>query len=149
MSRQTTLRASGKRYGFPKSVRLLRTTDYRKVYSEGRRWNLDFLVAFALANGKPLSRVGLTVPRALGDAVERNRLKRRLREAARKHLSELGPGWDIDFNPRPAAKTVEFARLEETVQKFFLSCARLAVQRSAVQRPAAQGGLRNQAQTGS
>ena len=127
MSRQTTLQASGnKKFGFPKSVRLLRTTDFRKVYTEGRRSNLDFLVAFALANGKPLSRVGLTVPRALGEAVERNRLKRRLREAARKHLNELGPGWDIVFNPRPAAKTVEFARLEETVQKLFLSCARQA-----------------------
>lgn len=124
MTRQITFQVSGKKYGFPKKARLLRTTDYRKVYSQGRRRNLDFLIAFALATGKPLSRIGLTVPASLGGAVERNRLKRRLREAVRRHRSQLGPGWDIVFNPRPAAKSVRFAQLEETVRKFFLACAR-------------------------
>ena len=107
-------------------MRLLRTADYRKVYSQGRRRSLDSLVSFALANGKPFSRIGLTVPRSVGGAVERNFLKRRLREAARRHLEELGPGWDIVFNPRLSAKSVSFAGLDETVRSFFLTCARLA-----------------------
>jgi len=113
-----------KRYGFPKSARLLRTADYRKVYSEGRRKNLEWLAAFTLATGKPGSRVGLTVPGSFGSAVERNRVKRRLREAVRKNWSELGPGWDIVLHPRPAALTLEFARIEETIRRFFQTCAR-------------------------
>jgi len=93
------------------------------VYDEGKRRNLDFLVAFALPTGKPVSRIGLTVPRTVGGAVERNLLKRRLREAARRHLAELGPGWDVVFNVRPSARHISFKTLEETVGKFFLFCA--------------------------
>jgi ribonuclease P protein component len=101
----------------------LRTADFRKVYAEGRRRNLGLMVAFARASGEQASRVGLTVPRALGGAVERNRLKRRLREAIRRHRAELGPGWDIVFHPRAEAKTARFADLEEKVRNFFLNCA--------------------------
>ena len=117
------MRSSQRQHGLPKSARLLRTADYRKVYAEGRRRNLGLLVGFARINGEPASRIGLTVSRALGGAVERNRLKRRLREVVRRHRAELGPGWDIILQPRAAAKTVPFAELEETVQKFFLACA--------------------------
>jgi len=113
-----------KRYGFPKSAHLLRSVDYRKVYAEGRRRNLDWVVAFSLSTGKPVSRLGLTVPASFGPAVERNRVKRRLREAARKHWPELGTGWDIVLQPRRSALLLEFARIEGAVQKLFQSCAR-------------------------
>ena len=126
MARQGASEDSRSRLFFPKQVRLLRRVDYRRVYSKGRRRSLDFLLTFSLANGMPFSRIGLTVPRSLGKAVERNFLKRRLREASRRHLQELGPGWDIVFNPRQAAKSVSFARLEATVESFFLACARTA-----------------------
>jgi ribonuclease P protein component len=113
--------------GFPKRARLLRRAEFRKVYDQGRRRSLDFLVAFSLENGQPLSRIGLTVPRAVGNAVERNRVKRRLRESIRKRLAELGPGWDIVLNVRQAAKAVDFAVLDETVAKYFNACARSRV----------------------
>ncbi len=100
---------------------MLRSVEYRKVYDEGRRRSLDFLLAFALQNGKPMSRIGLTVSRVVGGSVERNLVKRRLREAVRHHLPELGPGWDIVFNARQSAKGVAFAALDATVGKFFRS----------------------------
>ena len=105
-------------------MRLLRPPDYRKVYAEGRRRNLDVLVAFARPNGMERSRIGITAPRTFGGAVERNRMKRCVREAARKHLSELGAGWDIVFNGRPAARAASAAAIEETIRRFFLSCGR-------------------------
>lgn len=110
--------------GFPKRARLLRTVEFRKVYDQGKRLSLDFLVAFALENGHQGSRIGLTVPRAVGNAVERNRVKRRLREAIRKRLAILGPGWDIVLNVRQTAKSVGFAVLDETVAKYFGDCAK-------------------------
>jgi ribonuclease P protein component len=118
-----------KRFGFPKSAHLLRTADYRKVYAAGRRRSLDWLVAFSLHTGNAASRVGLTVPRTFGPAVERNRVKRRLREAVRKNRKDLGPGWDIVLNPRRAALTIEFTRMEETIRKLFQSCARTNAER--------------------
>jgi ribonuclease P protein component len=119
-----------KRYGFQKRARLLRTTDYRKVYSDGRRRNLGWLVVFTLATGNSGSRVGLTVPGSFGGAVERNRVKRRLREAVRKNWSELGDGWDIILHPRPAARSLEFGEIEDTIRKFFQTCARSAGERN-------------------
>jgi len=108
-------------YGFPKQVRLLRSVEFRKVYEQGRRRSLDFLLAFALQNGKSVSRIGLTVPRAVGNSVERNRIKRRLREVVRKRLPELGPGWDIVFNARQSANRVDFQAFDQTVSKFLES----------------------------
>ena len=102
----------------------MRTADYRKVYAAGRRRNLEWLLVFSLNTGQAASRVGLTVPRTFGPAVERNRMKRRLREAVRKSWKDLGPGWDIVLHPRRAGLTMEFSRMEETIRKLFQSCAR-------------------------
>lgn len=127
MTRPTTPRvpqAPKKRCGFPKSAHLLRTADFRRVYSEGRRRSLDWLVVFSLATGQPLSRIGLTVPASLGGAVQRNRIKRRLREAVRANLGELGAGWDLVLHPRATALTLDIAAIEETIQKLFRACAR-------------------------
>ncbi|MBI3934617.1 MAG: ribonuclease P protein component [Acidobacteria bacterium] len=110
--------------GFPKSAHLLRSADFRKVYAEGRRRNLDWLVAFSLATANQTSRIGFTVPAAFGPAVLRNRVKRRLREAVRKNWAELGPGWDLVMNPRRAALELDAARMEAAIRKLFQSCAR-------------------------
>ena len=109
------------RYGFPKQARLLRSAEFRRVYDNGRRRNLDFLLAFVLQTGNAESRIGLTVSRAVGGSVQRNRVKRRLREVVRKHLELLGPGWDVVFNARPSANGVTFAVMEAAVKEFFQS----------------------------
>jgi ribonuclease P protein component len=62
------------------------------------------------------------VPRALGGAVTRNRLKRRLREAVRLQLSSLGPEWDIVFNPRRAGLVAPPADLAREVDRLFKRC---------------------------
>jgi ribonuclease P protein component len=118
-----------KAHRLPKGARLLRTADYRKVYAKGRRRNLDWLLAIALATGSEPSRVGYTLPGAFGTAVERNRTKRRLREAVRRNWADLGAGWDIVLQPRRAALSLAFADLEATVRALFQSCARAADER--------------------
>jgi ribonuclease P protein component len=67
-------------------------------------------------------RLGLTVPRAIGDAVVRNRIKRRLREVFRLHRAELGPQWDIVLNPRRAALTASFPELERAFGRVIEKC---------------------------
>lgn len=98
------------------------------MYDHGTRISVPLLAAFCLArpdSGGPAraaARLGLTVPRAVGGSVERNRIKRRLREAFRLHRAELDPGWDIVLNPRRAALQAPFGDLERAIQKVIAQC---------------------------
>lgn len=69
-------------------------------------------------------RLGVTATRALGGAVVRNRIKRRLREAFRMHRSGLAPQWDIVINPRRAAIDASFAEIEQALMKVIRKCER-------------------------
>jgi ribonuclease P protein component len=113
--------------GFPKRVRLLRSQDFRRVYNEGTRFAGPFFAAFCLeeptaASGPGGPRVGFTVPRALGKAVVRNRIKRRVREAVRFHLKELSPQWSVVINPRRKALEAPLPELEREVERLFRRC---------------------------
>ena len=59
------------------------------------------------------SRFGMSIGRALGGAVVRNRIRRRLREILRQHRQEISSGWDIILHPRGSVATAEFPALTE------------------------------------
>lgn len=64
-------------------------------------------------------RVGFTVGRVLGGAVDRNRMRRRLREAVRKHLTGLSVSVDVVINPKKSVLTAEFPELMGEVERAF------------------------------
>ena len=116
------------RFRFPRSSRILRSADFRLVYDHGFRVSGPLFAAFCLAHpssgdGRQTGpRLGLTVPRAVGGAVLRNRIKRRLREAFRLHRAELGPQWDLVINPRRTVAQAEFAEIERQLGRVIQKC---------------------------
>ena len=96
-----------------RSQRLRQRREFAAVYRRGRPYRSDLLVLRALPTGRSLSRFGFTARGALGKAVVRNRLKRRLREAVRS-LS-VAPGWDLVLNARRGATEADYHRLREVV----------------------------------
>jgi ribonuclease P protein component len=114
-------------------VRLLRHADFERVYKQGRRYFSASMTVFYLlrpaaeagaAGSSGLRsgmRVGFTVSRALGGAVERNRMKRRLREAVRLARAEgTGAdvmGVDVVINPKKSVLTADFAGVRNEVSR--------------------------------
>ena len=81
------------------------------VYRTGKRLSSSHFVVFVRANELPRSRFGFSIKKALGSAVVRNRMRRRLREMVRCRRQEIPAGWDIVIQPKGAVATAEFATL--------------------------------------
>ena len=108
------------------SARLCKHADYQRVYQASRKqFSASMTYFFRLRGEDELTpaycgpRVGLTAGRVLGKAVERNRIKRRMREAARMHLALLPRFADVVLHPRKLVLEIEFAKLEREVAKVF------------------------------
>ena len=120
--------------------RLRKHADYQRVYREGKRQSLPLMTYFFAAR-KPQdaaalgstanparrhtievpagSRVGLTAGRVLGNAVERNRIKRRMRQAIRHAQTELTANVDVVLHPRRTVLEAEFSQIERDVLRAF------------------------------
>jgi ribonuclease P protein component len=93
------------------------------VYNEGSRHAGPLFAAFCLREPEGGgSRIGFTVPRAIGKAVVRNRIRRRIREAVRLYLDRLNPQWSIVINPRRKALDAPMAEIQREVERLFLRC---------------------------
>lgn len=85
---------------FPKSVRVRSRLDFAAVYERGVRMSDGCLSLTVQPNDRPTSRLGLAVSKRYGNAVQRNRLKRQLREVFRQSRAELPTGLDLIVQPR-------------------------------------------------
>jgi ribonuclease P protein component len=103
--------------GFPRACRLVRRAEYDAVYRDGRRRAGREFAVFFRPNGLDLSRFGWSIKKALGGAVRRNRIRRRLREIVRLHRQEIASGWDIVIHPRTSVATAAFPVLAAELLK--------------------------------
>lgn len=84
---------------FGKQQRLRTSAEFKLCY-DGVRAGDDHLLVFAIANGLPHSRIGVSVSRKHGNAVARNRKKRLVRESFRTQQFEIAAGMDLVLVPR-------------------------------------------------
>ena len=97
---------------------------FRRLYHRGATAGNRLLVVYCLRNGTGHSRLGLTVSAKLGHAVERNRMRRRLREIYRLHEDEIVPGVDLVVVARVKAAHASYRQLESSFLKL---CGKLGV----------------------
>jgi ribonuclease P protein component len=102
------------------SQRLRKHADYQHAYAGARKKqsaSMSWFLAAQLPAGPCAAnmRIGLTAGKVLGKAHERNRIKRRMREALRRHVDLLPAGFDLIFHPRRTVLTIEFAKLEAEI----------------------------------
>ena len=104
---------------FPRSCRLTRGEDYRLVFSKGDRIGGPHLALHLRRSTLANARLGLAVPRSVGNAVVRNRVKRRLRDIFRRDLRarlDAGPGaHDVVIRVREGAGGLSRAELEAEI----------------------------------
>jgi ribonuclease P protein component len=102
-------------------VRLRKHADYQRAYAAGRKHqsqSMSWFLAPQETGGTHAPagpRVGLTAGKVLGKAHERNRIKRRMREALRRHVEMLPAGFDLILHPRRVVLNMEFAKLEAEI----------------------------------
>jgi ribonuclease P protein component len=104
-------------------ARLRRHSDYVRAYEASRKQQSASMSWYLAPQPKDAAgaaqaggaRVGLTAGKVLGKAHERNRIKRRMREALRRHVNLLPAGCDLIFHPRRSVLTMEFAKLEAEI----------------------------------
>jgi ribonuclease P protein component len=117
-------------------ARLRKHADFQRAYAAGRKRqsaSMSWFLApqthepqtkerrasetgkFVIRTAPSGPRVGLTVGKVLGKAHERNRIKRRMREALRRHVDLLPQHFDLILHPRRSVLTIEFGKLEAEI----------------------------------
>jgi ribonuclease P protein component len=97
---------------FPKTDRILKRELFRRVYEQGRKVQFKYFTAFVLAKQDDGARIGVTTTRKIGNAVERNRARRLVREAFRKNKWLAPNGVDIVINVKRPLVEAHYRDLE-------------------------------------
>jgi ribonuclease P protein component len=92
-----------------RKYRLTSSTDFKRVRRTGKSYAHPLAILLVSPNGLTISRIGVIAGRATGNAVRRNRAKRRLREALRRYLPRMVSGQDVVLIARPAFHEAEWS----------------------------------------
>jgi len=101
-----------------KRYRIRENQHFQKIRRRGVSHSDKLLVICLLPNHLPYSRFGFSISSRIGNAVVRNQIKRRLREAVRLRMDSIEPGWDVVFIARRPIRYADYHKIDT-------ACARL------------------------
>ncbi len=105
------------------TVPITKNHEFKRVYNKGASASGQNLVVYCRRwRDRDKNRLGLTVSTKVGKAVQRNKIRRRLKEIYRLNEEKLSTGWDIILVARVRSRNAGYSELE---RDFFSLCARL------------------------
>lgn len=100
--------------------RLTKNNDFQQVYNRGLSYSGNYVVLYVKKNRLDRTRIGFTVSKKIGKAVERNQIKRRMREICRVNFERFNSGYDLIFVARKKIKGISYHLVEHEMGKLCL-----------------------------
>ena len=102
--------------------KLKKSWQFSKVYKGGSKYFSDLFIFYVLPNNTQETRIGLTVTKKVGTSVQRNRIKRVIREVFRS-FDEIKPGNDLVVVARRAAVDLKYSQAQDSLtQLLYRAC---------------------------
>ena len=99
------------------TVALKQNHEFRRLYNKGKSAVSPYFVIYCRRTGRPVNRLGITTGVKLGNAVKRNRARRRIRELYRTHERMVSAGYDIVIVARTRVMFGRYAELERSFRQ--------------------------------
>jgi len=101
------------------TVSLKKNYEFRRLYNRGKSSASKCVVVYCIKTNRPYNRLGITVSSKLGGAVQRNRIRRRLKEVCRLNRDSLHIGYDIVVVARMRSRYAGWSEIESSVLSIF------------------------------
>lgn len=111
------------KFCLPKNVRLLKRAQFLTLSEHGKKVHTDGFIAIVLKGTAQNNRIGITVSKKVGNAVERNRIKRIIREYFRHNKENISGPRDINIIARKGLATLSNELMIEKLDKLFTKIA--------------------------
>lgn len=98
-------------------VSVKKRNDFKRAYSKGKSFVSKSLVIYVARNYKKGLRVGITTSKKIGNAPQRNRARRIIRESAKRISDEFSGNFDIIFVARKSTVDMKSTQLDSTIEK--------------------------------